>query len=1225
MRTYGRRRSWWLFSCILAWALCYPLTGPWVALAGVVVPAAVFIRFQPLHERALPKGRSGGPQLIVVWHNVMDPQRLLFIVTAGVLVSGSLWLTRPDTGRLLLWLVQTAILFSLLYWTGIVVRVPAGRVWSPVGPSPAKRPELFITCCAMAGALVYGVAAWLLQYVTVPLGRRTRSFIPEFRRLEDFYRFVGEQIAGSPFGVSSDRLYWPFLAAGAGLIAGGVAAAGREIVLRAELSGKIFDELAEAREQGPSSAGTGNVFVSYSRRDSAFAERLHQQLSGRLREVWVDWLDIEPSARWRERIDEAIRGSDAVIVLLSRDSLRSKYCWLECERALALRKRVLPVVIDPSLEQGASAALRENGWEPLADFQLLRMSRPEEFATGVNDIYSFVKDRHRWVAFHTRISLRAHEWRSSGGSGALLLRGHELVVAEAWWRLAPGKENDRVALTDEQVAFLQASRAAARRRGMRMRVGAVAVSVALAALAGLVVSGESSAVAQRRSADSRRLAAAADERADGDVRQATLLSVAAFSQADTTEARESMVRQLTRFDKVRGVVPAKRALVSSLALSQDESVLVVWREDETAEVWDTATMRSRGTVRGTRMSSAAEGDMSADGRILGVVRKGVVVLVDTRTMREIHQADLRHFGVSGIFGTADLSRDGKTLIVSPSPESKAHDWTPLWDVAAGTVVRQVRGAHVGGGAFGLATEIQDEGDKSLSVGYVASPQRAPLKLPAGRFLGMSESGTPVMINGGTIRALTDTGRTAWTMGKGLTFEDFSRNGRYLVARHSETPGRHDVWDLRTRRRIGRISAPDPGSYGPQVSLSDDGRWVAVAATSFTIYQHTSQYGLYSTSSGRKEADLPGHEIALGARGRLIAGAGSYGTVTLWDRGPRGRFTTRFEAARADGFEAAAASRGDAMVVLTAGGTVRLLRRSDGRLRRTIRPGADAYRIALSPDGALLAVAEVKGVGYERSVYVEVFDTKSGRRLARLEGQGIGSPQVQPTTLLFSPDGKRLYLGEAHGRSVYSWHTGSWRPGHRYGPDYDVGIVEDTALNADGSLLAVGGGQQTVQVWDTRTGRRLARPVPRSVSVAFRPDGLLVLGGVGEGNPALILWDPRSHRALRAAPDAGELTRAVAVSPDGQTVASVTGDGRLLLWDADLERSIQVPGLTLGHGDLVRFTGEGDRLLIERDGELYSLLVGPSRWRAALCSIAGEPMSPAEWQNAAPGERFRRIC
>ncbi|MGO4634207.1 TIR domain-containing protein [Streptomyces sp. 2RAF24] len=1194
-------------------------------MAGLVVPAAVFIRFEPFREWNLPSGGTGRPQLFGVWKNLLDPQRILFIVTAGAMAGGSLWLTRPALAWPLLWLALAATVFALLYWTGVVVRVPAGRVWSPSRLSPAKRPELFISCCGIAGAAVYGMAAWSLQYITVPLGRQTRSLIPELRQLEDFYRFVGEQMAGSLFGVSVDRPYWPFLAAGAGLIVGGVAAAGREIALRAELAGKIFDELAEAQEQDPPSAGTGNVFVSYSRRDSAFAERLHQQLSGLLREVWVDWLDIEPSARWRERIDEAIRGSDAVIVLLSRDSLRSKYCWLECERALALRKRVLPVVIDPSLEHGASVALRENGWEPLAEFQLLRMSRPEEFASGVEDIHSFVKNRHRWTAFHTRIGLRAHEWRSSGGSGALLLRGHELVVAEAWRRLAPGEEDDRKALTDEQVAFLQASRAAARRRGIRIRTGAVAVSVALAALAGLVVSGESSALAQRRAADSRRLAASANERADGDVRQATLLSVAAFSQADTTEARESLVRQLTRFDKVRGVIPARRAPVSALALSQDESVLVIWREDETAEVWDTAAMRSRGTVRGTQMSSMAGGDMSADGRILGVVRNGVVVLVDTLTMKEIHQADLRHFGVTGIFATADLSRDGKTLIVSPSIESGEHDWTVLWDVAAGTTVRQVYGAHVSGGAFGLATEIQDEKDKSLSVGYVAAPERAPLKLPAGRFLGLSDSGTPVMINNGSIRVLTDTGRTAWTLGEGLTFEDFSRNGRFLVASHTEARGRHEVWDLRARRRIGSISAPAPGEYGPQVSLSDDGRWLAVAGTSFSIYQRTSQYGLYSTRSGRKEADLPGHEITLGARGRLIAGAGSYGTVTLWDRGPGGRFTTRFEAAGAAPFDVAIASSGDTTAILTAEDTVRLLGRSDGRIHRIIRPGTDPYRIALSPDGALLAVAEAEGVGYERLVHVEVFDARSGRRLTRLEGQGTGSPHVEPRTLFFSPDGKRLYLGEAHGRSVYSWHTGSWRPGHQYGPDYDVGIVEDAALSADGSLLAVGGGAQTVQVWDTRTGRRIGTPLRRSITVAFRPDGLLVLGSVGEGNPALVLWDPRSRRALRAAPDAGELTRSVAVSPDGQTVASVTGDGRLLLWDPGLERSIQVPGMTLRGGDLVDFTGEGDRLLVKHDGALYSVLVGPSRWLAALCSVAGEPMTPAEWQNAAPRERFRRIC
>ncbi|MFB7837477.1 toll/interleukin-1 receptor domain-containing protein [Streptomyces sp. NPDC056056] len=1205
--------------------------GPVLALAGLIVPAAVFVRFEPLRERRIlqeRRARDGttgrwGPR--VRWRRAGHPESLLMIVVMGAVVGGGLWLRFPPLEQPLYWLPQALLLFILLRWAGVLAWAPEDMPPIRTEPAASARPELLIAWYGLAGAVVYGVAAWHLQHYTVPLVRRTKSFVPELRSLEDFYRSIGDRIADSVFGVAYDQPYWPVLAAGAGLIAGGAAAAARETLARAAMAGQVFQELSQAQEQGPPRETTGKVFVSYSRRDAVFARRLHQELAASLREVWVDWLDIEPSAKWRERIDEAIRGSDAMIVLLSRDSLRSKYCWLECERALALGKRVLPVVIDPSLEQGVSAALRDNGWDPLADYQVLRMTGQDQFGPGVEAVRSFVRSGHRWTAFHTRMGLRAYEWQAGGHSGALLLRGHELVVAEAWRRSAPEDEHGRVALTDEQVAFLRASRAAARRRAGRFRVGTVAVSLALAALAALVVSAESATVGQRREAASRRLAAAAAERAGGDVRQAALLSAAAFSQADTAEAREALAGQLARFDKVRGVIPAEGALVSEVTLSMDESVLVVWRDNGTAQVWDTVAMRSRGIVPGTRMAGTAGGDMSADGRLLGVLREGVAVLVDTRTMKEVGKADLRSFGLGSMFAWADLSRDGKTLMVSPADKDGSLSWIGLWDVAAGTLVERVPGSSLAAGAFGRATDVPAEGGAPHAMGHLTSPGKAATPLPDGRFVGVTESGAPVMIDGGVVRVLTPTGDTAWTVGRGLRFEEITHNGRYLAVARTAEDNRYEVWDLRTRKRLADIAATSlQGEYIPQVDLSDDGQWFAVASSSVSIAQQTAQYAVYSTRSGRKEADLPGHSIALGARGRLMAAAGSSGTVTLWDRGPAGRLLARADATGPEPYGFGLAARGDAVAVLTSRGTVRLLRRSDGRLLRTVRPGADAYRVALSLDGALLAVAEARGVEWERNAQVEVFETASGRRVALLAGQGMPSPRVVPAALLFSPDGRRLYLGEENGRSVYTWHTDSWRPGHRFGPDMDVGIVEAVAVSPDGSLLAVGGGQRKVQVWDTATGKRVGGRVGRSVTVAFTPDGLLLLGGVGAGNPAVVLWEPRTRRVVRAAPDSGERTVGVAVAPDGRTVATVTGDRRLLLWDMALERSITVRGTTLVSGDIA-FTGPGDRLFVLRDDGLSSLLVGPQRWMAALCSIAGGPMSAGQWQAAAPGERFRKIC
>ncbi|MCM2388698.1 WD40 repeat domain-containing protein [Streptomyces albipurpureus] len=830
--------------------------------------------------------------------------------------------------------------------------------------------------------------------------------------------------------------------------------------------------------------------------------------------------------------------------------------------------------------------------------------------------------------------MRAQEWHSSGRLGGLLLRGHELVIAEAWRRHAPAADEEyRAVLTDGQTAFLEASRAAARRRSARLGFGVTATSLALAALASLVVSSESTAVAQGREADSRRLAADANERATADVRRAVLLSAAAFHQSDSAEARESMVRQLTRFNQVRGVIPAGKSGVTGMTLSQDEKLLVLWRADETVEVWDTVAMRSRGTLPGRRMSSEAGGDLSANGQLLGILRNGVAIIVDTRTMKELHQADLRAFGTTGIFSNADLTRDGRTLMLRAERVHGEENYIWLWDVAAAKVIRKVRGDLLAAGAYGTATETWGDNEGPSTIRDLADPKRLVTMPPGTRFLGLSESGAPVVIDSGTVKVLSPfSTKLSWTMGSGYTAEKITSNGRFLAVSRTAEPGRYEVWDLRKRKRISRVLASaNVGGYGPETILSGDGSRLAVANTSFDIYRETSQYSVYNTLTGRREAELPGPVTVLGP-GRLMAGAATAGTVTLWDRGPSGSLLTRHKTPVPVAPYIAVAARASTMAVFgkkgrTAGsdGTVRLLRRSDGRLLRTIRLAASPFELALSPDGKLLAVAEADGREWERQAYVEVFDTATGRRLKHLMGGGIHSPRIRPSTLMFSPDGSRLYLGEVNGVSVYEWHTDTWRRGHRYGPDGDTGAVAYSAVSPDGAILAVGGGQKRVQLWDTATGKRLGKPILDAVAVGFRPDGLLVTGGVGGGDPAVRLWEPYERRLLAAGPDVGERTLGLAVSPDGQTVASATGDQRLLLWDSELDRNIPIEGVTVPDSSAMAFTGEGDRLVIAQPGESLSLLVGPRRWLSALCRIAGGPMTPAEWQAAAPGERYRRIC
>ena len=51
-----------------------------------------------------------------------------------------------------------------------------------------------------------------------------------------------------------------------------------------------------------------DIFVSYSRKDIAFARILHQELNARDLETWIDWQDIPPSADWLAEVAPAAAG-----------------------------------------------------------------------------------------------------------------------------------------------------------------------------------------------------------------------------------------------------------------------------------------------------------------------------------------------------------------------------------------------------------------------------------------------------------------------------------------------------------------------------------------------------------------------------------------------------------------------------------------------------------------------------------------------------------------------------------------------------------------------------------------------------------------------------------------------------------------------------------------------------------------------------------------------------
>ncbi len=71
------------------------------------------------------------------------------------------------------------------------------------------------------------------------------------------------------------------------------------------------------------------VFISYSRKDLSFVEKIVADLKKSGLDIWHDVSSLGGGSRWRIEIENAIRSSQFVIVVLSPDSIASE--WVERE------------------------------------------------------------------------------------------------------------------------------------------------------------------------------------------------------------------------------------------------------------------------------------------------------------------------------------------------------------------------------------------------------------------------------------------------------------------------------------------------------------------------------------------------------------------------------------------------------------------------------------------------------------------------------------------------------------------------------------------------------------------------------------------------------------------------------------------------------------------------------------------------------------------------------
>ena len=231
--------------------------------------------------------------------------------------------------------------------------------------------------------------------------------------------------------------------------------------------------------------------------------------------------------------------------------------------------------------------------------------------------------------------------------------------------------------------------------------------------------------------------------------------------------------------------------------------------------------------------------------------------------------------------------------------------------------------------------------------------------------------------------------------------------------------------------------------------------------------------------------------------------------------------------------------------------VRVLDPTTGRRLRTLSGPSDLVRsVTFSPDGKWLAAA---GGIPARSGEVVLWDAATGTRVRTIKGHRDYVYQAA-----FSPPGGLLLATSSYDKSIRLWDVASGIEQATLREHTDA--VFPVAFSPDGKWLASGAGDRTVKVWDVSTGRRLftlSDSLDTVYALAFHPSGRQ-LSAAG-ADKMIRTWDLTGQDGTLAFSTIAHEDAIVqlAYSADGRRMVTAAADRRVKVWDVEKRTELRV--------------------------------------------------------------------